>query len=261
MNPWVEEMPAAREVAAPEAEVLDAIDELPVSYMELDERGVVTRANRATMALHPPAQGALVGRLAWELMATDEKDPSFAAYMSLMESGDDPPVVRRSLFDRSGQFRTYEMHRSLIRDREGKPCGMRMVSIDVTDTLRALEEARQTRRWLENAMESVAEAVILTDALGFIRSLNPALEELLGWKAAELMGKVVERVIPIVSFTATSSNRFSYNAALQQRLKGIAKVIDREGRELRLEMSTAPLVDKASGFTSGVVTILRRVDE
>jgi hypothetical protein len=37
-------------------------------------------------------------------MAVDEKDRSSAAFLSHMESVEDPPVITRSIFDRSGSI-------------------------------------------------------------------------------------------------------------------------------------------------------------
>ena len=124
---------------------LDAIDELPLPYLEMDARGYITRANRATQALHPKELGSLIGRMAWELIASDEMEQSCAAYLSLMESGVDPPRVLRHFYTRSGEYRTYELHRSLIRDAEGRPAGMRMLCVDVTQAQRVLEEAQRAR--------------------------------------------------------------------------------------------------------------------
>jgi PAS domain S-box-containing protein len=260
MNEMVENLPSLPESAAFEFAPSDGIESLPLPYLELDARGVVTRANRATLALYPPDQGEMVGRPAWELMAIDEKETSSEAYRSLMESGGDPPVVRRTMYVRSGEFRTFELHRNYIRDAEGKPTGMRLVGIDVTDSLRVLEEAQRMRNWLQSAMESVAEAVILTDSLGFIRSLNPALEELLGWKARDMIGKVVEKAMPVLSFIPIGTNRLCFTMGLQERTRGIATVLNREGQALRVEISTAPIVDKENGFTNGVVSVLRRLE-
>ena len=156
------------------------IDELPLPYVEIDAHGIITRANRATLALHHPEQGELIGKSGWDLMAVDEMEYSSAAFLSHMESGEDPPVMTRSIFDRSGSFRTYEFHCSLMRDAMGKPAGMRMLCVDVTETARDLEEARSAQHWLESAMASLAEAVILTDILGVIQSVNPAAEALTG---------------------------------------------------------------------------------
>ena len=97
----------------------DAIDELPLPYIELDAHGVITRANRATLALHPLDRGELIGQIAWDLMAADEKEPELRCLLlERWRQARQPAVVRRSLYDRSGQFRTYEMHRSLVRDDE-----------------------------------------------------------------------------------------------------------------------------------------------
>jgi PAS domain S-box-containing protein len=260
MNETIENLPAAPEAAALELAASDAFDELPLPYLELDTLGVVTRANRATLALYPKDQGEIVGRPAWELMAIDEKESSSETYRLLMESGGDPPVVRRTIYVRSGEFRSFELHRNYIRDAGGKPAGMRLIGIDVTESLRALEEAQRMRNWLQSAMESVAEAVILTDSLGFIRSLNPALEELLGWQARDMIGKVVEKTMPVVSFTPIGTNRLCFTMGLQERTRGIATVLHRDGHALRVEISTAPIIDKESGYTNGVIAVIRRLD-
>ena len=105
--------------------------------------GIITRANRATLALHHPEQGELIGKSAWDLLAIDEKNRSTAAFLSLMASGEDPPVICRSIFDCSGRFRTYEIHRTMIRTADGKPAGMRMIFMDVTERNNALEEAQR----------------------------------------------------------------------------------------------------------------------
>ncbi|HXR37976.1 MAG TPA: PAS domain-containing protein [Terracidiphilus sp.] len=245
--------------AAPANADPDAYDELPLPYIEMDARGIITRANRATMTLHPLEHGALVGKMAWDLMATDEKEQSCAAYMSLMESGDEPPPILRSLYTRHGEFRTYELHRNLIRDAEGQPTGMRMVCVDVTQAKRGLEAAQRARAWMEGVMESVADAVIVTDALGLIRAVNPAAEALVGWKAQELIGKVIENALPLVHNSSESGSQLNFTLALEGHCKGSATILDRERRELRVEITSSPIVDKASGFTTGVVSVARRV--
>jgi PAS domain S-box-containing protein len=235
------------------------IDHLPLPYLEIDARGIITRANRATLALHHPEQGELIGRSGWDMMAIDEKDRSSAAFLALMTSGEEPPVIRRSLFDRSGRFRTYEMHRSLIRKGRKKVAGMRMVCMDVTETKQALEEAQRTRQWLESAMRSVAEAVILTDALGVIRSVNPAAEKLSGWSANELTGMAIDEVLPIQERPGGGAV-LDLQVMLQLPCKGAATVMTRDRNQIKVEISTSPIFDKDSGSLSGVAAILRRAE-
>jgi len=238
----------------------DAIEGLSLPYLEMDASGIITRANRATLALHPLEHGALLGRMAWDLMATDEKEQSCAAYFMFMESGEEPLPVLRSLYTRHGAFRTYQMHRSLMRDSDGRPVGMRMVCLDVTEARKELEEAQRVRKWLESIMESVSDAVIVTDALGFIRAVNPAAEELFGWKAKELTGKVIEKALPMLSFASEKSKELSFTMELTGHCKGLATMLDRERREVRVDITTSPIVDKENGITTGVVSVVRRVE-
>jgi PAS domain-containing protein len=148
-------------------------------------------------------------------MAADEKDPSFAAYCLALESGEEPEAVRRSLYDRSGQFRTYEMHRSLMRDADGNPCGMRMLCVDVTETRKELEDARRRNAKLESVIESMCTAVLVTDAVGFIRSANPAAEELLGWQTSELRGVSIEEGFPVLAYLGGGRSELTFSMALE----------------------------------------------
>jgi PAS domain S-box-containing protein len=247
--------------ASPADAETDAIDGLPLPYIEMDAKGIITRANRATLALHPLEHGTLVGTMAWDLMATDEKEPSCAAYLSFMEPGpepgQDPPPVLRSLYTRGGEFRICELHRNLMRDSQGRPIGMRMMLVDVTQAKKDLEEAHRVRNWLESIVESAADALIVTDALGFIRVVNPAAEQLFGWKANELIGRVIEKGLPLLNYASEKGTELSFTMGLAGPCKGIATILGRERREVRVEIVTSPIVDKSTGYTTGVVSVLR----
>jgi PAS domain S-box-containing protein len=234
------------------------IDHLPVPYVEIDAQGIVTRANRAALALHHPEQGDLIGKSGWDVMAIDEKDRSSAAFLSLMASGEEPPVICRSLFDCSGRFRTYELHRSLIRKSGGRPAGMRMICMDVTERKNALEEAQRTCQWLESAMASLPEAVVLTDVLGMVRFANPALEALFGFRASELEGKVIEEAVPILEYQSLEGTALDRRTAIEKNSKGTALLAAGNGSKVKVEISTSPIRDKNNGYVSGVAAILRR---
>jgi PAS domain S-box-containing protein len=237
------------------------IDALPLAYVEVDAHGIITRANRAAQALNHLACGELIGKMAWDLMATDEKDRSFAAFCSTLESDKEPAAVLRSLYDRSGQFRTYEIHRALARDGEGRPTGMHMVCVDVTEANRALEEATRASLRLKSVLDSMGEAVIVTDSIGFIQSVNPAAEMLLGWKAHELNGVSIEEGLPIVACHSGDSAELTFNLSLERAAKGIATVLDRERHEIRAAVGTSPIFDKETGSISGVVLVVRRLEK
>jgi PAS domain S-box-containing protein len=261
MNQSSKTMP---EVEAPEVEAKvqpDPLDELPVAYVEIDAKGAITRVNRLTRSLHSKDCGELIGKKAWELMPIDEQEQSCATIMTAMETGQVPPVARRSIFTSSGAFRVHELHRNMIRDAQGQPVGMRVVTVDVTEAHKAREEAERARQWLESVIASMADAVIVTDALGFIRTVNTAAEELFGWKAAELIGKTIERALPVLKFVSEGKAHLDFTMALESRTRGLATMLDRERREVKVEIGTSPVLDAESGFTAGVVGVMRRVED
>ncbi len=240
------------------ANLLD-IDALPLPFAEIDARGIIIRANRAALVLHHPEQGDLIGKSGWDLMALDEKVFSHAAFSAQMQSGMEPPVITRSIFDRSGSFHTYQMHRSFIRDAQGKPAGMRMVFVDITDSIMQLDEIRSSLHWFESAIASLADAVILTDPLGFVRSLNHAAEELFRCSAQELTGRIIEEAIPILAYEPLDGPPLDRRAAIERHCKGIATLLTREHQEARVEISTSPILDKDSGSVVGVAALLRKL--
>jgi PAS domain S-box-containing protein len=238
----------------------DAIEELPVAYIEIDGTGKITRANRAAYALYPNDSGPLIGRLAWESMVHDEKQISRYTFFSSMESGEDPPVVRRTLYTSKGQYRIFELHRSIMRDTQGNATGLRVVSFDVTEAVEQHEEAHKARLWMESVLESVADPVLITDTLGQLLYVNPATERLTGWSSSELSGKMLETGMPVVSYHSNDGNAPDSFSILEKPTRGSATVLDRNHQPLRVELSSSPILDKVKGYTIGVVYILRKLD-
>jgi PAS domain S-box-containing protein len=237
----------------------DAFDELPVPYLELDARGIITRANRAALTQHPSERGTLIGQSAWHFLTPDEKELSFAAYAKLIQSGAQPPVVLRSLYDRSGEFRTYEFHRNFIVGADGAPCGMRLVGLDITDSQRAMENSRRQLTRLSAVFACLAEPLIVTDALGFIGMVNPACESLLRQSASDLVGKSIEEGLPLAPSSASESSRDFLHDLTQPR-RSLTTVLASDGRVLPLEISSSPLIQDSSGLTSGIVMLLHSVE-
>jgi len=225
----------------------------------MDAHGAVTRANRITRALHSCHAGELIGKMAWELMPIEEQDLSAAAFVLAMETGIDPGVSRRSIYSSDESFRVFDLHRNLIRDANGKPIGMRVVSVDVTEAVTAQQEAEKARLWLESVFASIPDAIIVTDALDVIRSVNPAAEKLFGWKADELTGQDFEQAFSLRPINGQTEAGLVM--VLSKAVRGVATMLDRERRALRVEICSSPMLEKEHGFTAGVVNVLRRMEE
>jgi len=247
------------QLAAEQSTPQEFIDNLPLPYIEIDRNGLITRANKATQALHAAEHGGLIGRLAWEMMASDEMAASFASFCSLLESGEVPSVVRHNIFVSTGQFRTFELHRSLMLNAQGKPDGMRVIGIDVTESVKALETARTAAHWLHSVVASIPEPVLVADAMGMIRSVNPAAESFFGWLPGAVHGRLVEQVLPLSLHAPAPNPPLDFYRALEAPARTRLTVLDGQNTPVIVDLMSAPVSDVQTGHLAGVVCVLHRV--
>jgi PAS domain S-box-containing protein len=118
---------------------------------------------------------------------------------------------------------------------------------------------REFRGWFENIMTSIAEAVLVTDALGFIRYVNTAAESMTGWDAKELIGRQFEKGIPILAVSHEQKTPLNFRMALKTRWQGTATIGTYDRKKLCVELCASPVVDNLNGYAVGVVTVLKPI--
>jgi len=234
------------------------IEDLPVAYVEFNTQGTITYANRIARSLHCAQGDNLVGKSAWDIMAADQIDLSRKAFMAIIASGEEPPVIQRALYTQNGEFRTYEMFRSLIHNEQGNITGLRYVYIDITKSQNANEETQRTHQFMKNILESMSEVVIVIDSLGFVRLANQAAEEFTGQKAAEMFGRQLEECLTFISYEMENDDDFKMKSTLGRPYAGKVTILDHKEQKVSMEINTSPIVDKKSAYTMGVVIALRR---
>ncbi len=90
--------------------------------------------------------------------------------------------------------------------------------------------------------------------------MNHAAEELSGWRASGLIGKTIDELLPTQAFPPGGSAFLDLRALLDRPCKGTADLLTRERKEVQVEISTSPILDKQSGSISGVTALLRELD-
>ncbi len=109
------------------------------------------------------------------------------------------------------------------------------------------QKLRQQREWLQVTLQSIGDAVITTDAVGKVTSLNPVAEELTGWKMAEALNRPIEEVFNIINEETRSPAPNPVGKVLREgKILGLANhtaVISRDGKERAIEDSAAPIKD------------------
>jgi PAS domain S-box-containing protein len=143
--------------------------------------------------------------------------------------------------------------------------GVRLIGLRArAEMLRQKLAAEAERRRLEErhriTLQSIGDAVIVTDAEGRVEFLNPVAETLTGWPLAEARGKPLSRVFHIVNEQTRELAENPVQRVLKEgRVVGLANhtvLIARDGREFPIADSGAPVRDE-EGRITGVVLVFR----
>ncbi len=234
-----------------------ALQELPAAYTEMDANGIVRAINEAACRQLQMTADQVIGRDIWEFIPSDEAVKSRADFFDMIHSGEDPPVIRRSLYNARGGYRIHEVHRRLMRDADGAAVGVSCVSFDVSQMDAAYREARQTKLWLESVVEAIPQAVMVTDSLGFVRFANPSAQRLTGRTSHELVGQQIEKGMPILRAVSKTHKPLSFRIALDEPWNGDVELLNRQGEALTVWLSACPIFDKETAFTNGVVIVMK----
>jgi|GEM_PF-1245622 len=130
------------------------------------------------------------------------------------------------------------------------------------ENARLFDDIREERNRTRAILDSIADGVFTTDLEQRITLANPAAEQLLGIKAAELLNKVYFEVLgvsdrqgnPVPPEASPILQAIHNSASTEPR---VFRVNNQEDRQLMIALVAAPIVD--SGSVSGVVGVFRDV--
>lgn len=129
----------------------------------------------------------------------------------------------------------------------------RRAEIEAISSSRQHEELRIT-------LQSIGDAVIVTNEEGNVLSLNPVAESLTGWTTAEANGKLLDEVFVIQNERTRQTVESPVTRVFESgTVVGLANhtiLISKDGKERPIEDSAAPIRD-ATGRLTGVVLVFR----
>ncbi|MFG6485134.1 EAL domain-containing protein [Roseateles sp. BYS78W] len=152
----------------------------------------------------------------------------------------------------------------LLRDGAGRPLRLSGVCWDVSAERRLQQQLEEQHELLQVTLQSIADAVLTTDAQGRVTWLNPVAQRLTGWTADEARGQPAHRVFvarreegdeplddPVRRCLATGRpTQLPAGAVLQAR----------DGERRAVDDSVAPIRGKA-GHVFGAVLVFRDVTQ
>ena len=123
---------------------------------------------------------------------------------------------------------------------------------------------REQSEWLRVTLTSIGDAVITCDTDGRVTFLNPVAEALTGWKSDDARELPIQRVFLLVNEDTHQPIEDPVALVLQEgrprKLSNHTALVTRDGREVPVEDSAAPILD-AEGRVIGAVLVFHDVTE
>jgi diguanylate cyclase (GGDEF)-like protein/PAS domain S-box-containing protein len=172
------------------------------------------------------------------VLLCDADDESIAAH-AIQEGAQDYLI--------KGQIETGNLKRALLNASKRK----------IIEGIKSVEKERA-----QFTLDSIGDAVICTDTSGTITFLNPVAERMTGWRREDATGQKMADCVRIVDATTRKTILDPMAKAASQNRAGSLPsncvLIGRDGHEINIEDSVAPIRD-GEGAVTGAVIVFRDV--
>ncbi len=146
----------------------------------------------------------------------------------------------------------------------GAVAGVLVICQDITREVSAIEELRESEARASRILQSIGDAVIVTDAETRVTRINSVAEQLTGWTMEEAKGELLTNVFRIVD-EGNGAPRESPadKIRLTGATVGLANhtvLISKSGKRTAIDDSGAPIRDEKGDLT-GIVLVFRDIEE
>lgn len=126
------------------------------------------------------------------------------------------------------------------------------------------KKLRKSEKWLTTVLNSIGDAVIVTDTKGCILFINPVAEKLTGWNEQESIGKDLDEIYKITKEDTGEPVEDSVKKILNDGsnigLLNRTILITKNGNKIPIDYSGAPIKDD-KGNVTGVVLVFHDITE
>jgi PAS domain S-box-containing protein len=153
---------------------------------------------------------------------------------------------------------------SPIFGRGGDVLGILVICQDITRQVSALQDLRESEARSSRVLQSIGDAVIVTDADTHVIRMNPVAEQLTGWTMKDANGKLLADVFHIVNETTRLPVESPADKVKRtESVVGLANhtvLISKDGRDTAIDDSGAPIFDD-DGELNGIVLVFRDIEQ
>jgi len=241
-----------------ERRLQELIGSARLAAVVLDAAGSITDLNAALEEVTGWTKENLVGH-SWfdQLVPPDRRIAERDGFDRLLASRAAASHDEGEVFTRSGERRSIDWSRSVLRDAEGKPGGMICLGVDLTASRRAEEAARTSDRRYHALFEDSREAITITTRDGNFVDVNRAACALFGYGREEMIGLAASTLY------VQAPNRERFQKEIEE--KGFVEDYEvrlrkRDGAEMDCLLSSV-VWRSADGIVLGYQSIIRDVTE
>jgi len=158
---------------------------------------------------------------------------------------------------KNGEWRWVMSRAKALPDAKGRLKRLVGVELDITDRKRYEEALFREKESAQITLRSIGDGVITTNASCLVEYLNPMAEELTGWKLEDAQGRPIDDIFrgfheetcePLENPLAVAIRRKRSSKSIRPTL-----LIRRDGNELYIENTAAPIRDGSGEVTGGVL--------
>jgi len=185
--------------------------------------------------------------------------PSIQQALEKVRSGDAKyNLVHRIIRANTGEVRTVRVRGELVCDDSGRATRFVGMGQDITESKQREQRLAEKQEQLRTIFKSTPDFLILKDAEGRFKAVNPAFCEFIGLSESELIGKTDFDIFPAAEAEAFAQ---SDREALAT---GEPVIVDETGTghdgALVVQTIKTPLID-ANGQTTGILVTVRDITE
>ena len=155
-----------------------------------------------------------------------------------------------------------------IRDRDDQVVGAILVFRDVTGDYAAQQALRDSTALVQTILNTVADGVITLHAHGgIIQTINPAIEQMFGYSAAELSGQNFSLLIPELDQNQRKGSLEYYSASDEERAVGLGREVvgrRKDNSNFPLEIAVSEMWLGGQRYFTGIlrdITARKRAEE
>lgn len=227
-----------------EAKYMAFFDLSPDGILTCDTKGFVLTCNPAFMRITGFKEHQIVGTHLSKLPTLVPEDiPQYVKLFGKMLRGRLRMPYEFRWKDKKGSIRLGTAHYSLLKD-TGKVSGIQIVLTDITERKESEKELRESQERFRDLVESSSDWIWEVDANGVYTYVSPKIEEMLGFRPEEVIGKTPFDLMPQEESDRVG-HLFRQYVSNGEPFAGLENInLHKDGRHLIFETSGVPIFDQ-----------------